>query len=83
MKLPGGVEVGRGHIVAHRGDDLPEIRVLHGLGTHLGDVPGGGVVGVVMVAVGVDEVGVCHAQSRRPLVHQLHKGGDAPGHGGG
>ena len=42
-----------------------------------GKVPGGGVVVGVGQTVGVGEVGVGAAQLQSPLVHHLHKGGDA------
>ena len=75
-----GVHVGGGHVVAFGGDNGAEGLVLHGLLAHEEDVIGGGVVVVVMVAVGVGKVGVVHAQLCGPLVHQFHKAGHIAGH---
>ena len=55
----------------------------HGLLGHDINVPGGGVVVGVVQAVGVHKVGVLHPQLLGPLVHQVHEGGDVPGHGHG
>ena len=83
VELPGLAHVGGGGVVPAGGDDLPEGRVGHGLLGHAVDIPGGGVVVVVVEAVGIDEMGACHAQLLRPLVHPLHEGGDVPGHSDG
>ena len=80
MELPGLVHIGGGDGVALGGDDGAEGLVLHGLHAHEGDVVGGGVVVRVVVAVGVDEVGVRHAQLGGPLVHQLHEAVHAAAH---
>ena len=80
VELPGLVEVGGGDRVAHRAHDGAEGGVLHGLGAHYGDVIGRGVVVLIVVAMGVGEVGAGHAQLRRPLVHQVHKVGHAARH---
>ena len=82
-ELPGIAHVGGSGVVSSGGDDLPEGGVGHALLGHAEDVPGGGVVIVVMEPVGVGEVGVLHAQLLRPLVHPLHESGDVPGHGDG
>ncbi len=76
---PFRMEVGGGNSVAHRGDDLAEVGVLHGLQAHPGHVPGGGVVVVVVVAVGIHKVRARHAQFGGALIHQVHKGRDASG----
>ena len=52
----------------------------HGLLGHGVDVPGGGVVVVVVQTVGVHKVSALHAQLLGTGIHKLHKGGDIAAH---
>ena len=54
--------------------------VLEGLFGEYVDIPCGGVVALLVEAVGVDEVGGVAPKLSGPLVHQIHKGRDGPGH---
>ena len=50
--------------------------LLHGIGRKISQIPGGGVVPVVVQAVGVGKVRISQAQGRRAAIHLRHEGGD-------
>ena len=68
------LEVGGGQIIAGRAGDGPEGLIFQGLHGDFRHVPGGGVVLLVVEAVGIDKVGAGAAQIPGGLVHQLHEG---------
>ena len=73
FQQPGRVVIGGGHLKGLRGDDVPEGLVFHGILRQQGHVIGSGIVVFIMEAVGVDKVGVHHADLRGLFIHQVGK----------